>query len=138
MKLLEHHTEERTWDTGPQVLCAIAGRQPWIDRISDRLLKRSFQVTIPLGPSRFGWAASRVFLVGANNGYWQLANTGNPQARLDFIHGNRRVRFHTRKWGGQKAGVCNWANARRALVVMPTAPAPQGVVCLYAPMGVGA
>ena len=41
--LLEHRTGEWTWGGGPQVLCALAGRQPWIDRISDRFFERSFQ-----------------------------------------------------------------------------------------------
>ena len=40
---LESRTEEWTWGGGPQVLCALAGRQPWIDRISDRFFERSLQ-----------------------------------------------------------------------------------------------
>ena len=39
---LEPRTGE-TWGGGPQMACAIAGRQPWIDRISDRFFERSFQ-----------------------------------------------------------------------------------------------
>lgn len=35
--------EEWTWGGTPRMLCAIAGRQPWIDRISDRFFERSFQ-----------------------------------------------------------------------------------------------
>ena len=37
---LEPRTGE-TWGGGPQMACAIAGRQPWIDRISDRFFERS-------------------------------------------------------------------------------------------------
>ena len=40
---LQARTEEWTWGGGPPMLCAIAGRQPWIDRISDRFFERSFQ-----------------------------------------------------------------------------------------------
>lgn len=40
---LEARTGEWTWGGGPTVLCAIAGRQPWIDRISDRFFERSFE-----------------------------------------------------------------------------------------------
>lgn len=40
---LELRTEDWSWGGGPLMLCAIAGRQPWIDRISDRFFERSFQ-----------------------------------------------------------------------------------------------
>lgn len=40
---LEPRTGVWTWGVGPPVFCAIAGRQPWIDRISDRFFERSFE-----------------------------------------------------------------------------------------------
>ena len=65
---LEHRSEVLTWGSGPQMLCAIVGRQPWIDRISDRLFERSFQEALRrsveafrarerLGAQAFGSAA---------------------------------------------------------------------------------
>ena len=41
--LLEPRSEAWAWGGDPVLLCAIAGRQPWIDRISDRFFERSFQ-----------------------------------------------------------------------------------------------
>ena len=40
---LEPPVEVLSWAGGPPMFCAIAGRQPWIDRISDRFFERSFQ-----------------------------------------------------------------------------------------------
>ncbi len=40
---LEPRTAEWTWGGGPLMLCAITGRQPWIDRISDRFFERPFE-----------------------------------------------------------------------------------------------
>ena len=40
---LEPPVEVLRWAGGPPMFRAIAGRQPWIDRISDRFFERSFQ-----------------------------------------------------------------------------------------------
>ena len=40
---LDFHTEVLTRGGGSPVFCAIAGRQPWIDRISDAFFERSFE-----------------------------------------------------------------------------------------------
>ena len=39
---VEPRTEELAWGCTPPMFCAITGRQPWIDRISDRFFERSF------------------------------------------------------------------------------------------------
>ena len=65
---LEPPVEVLTWAGGPPMLCAVAGRQPWIDRISDRVFERSFQEALRrsveafrarerLGAQAFGSAA---------------------------------------------------------------------------------
>ena len=40
---LEPPVDVLRWAGGPPMFCAIAGRQPWIDRISDRFFERSFE-----------------------------------------------------------------------------------------------
>ena len=40
---LEPRTEVLMGGSGPLMFCAITGRQPWIDRISDRFFERSFE-----------------------------------------------------------------------------------------------
>ena len=66
---LEPPVEVLRWAGGPPMFCAIAGRQPWIDRISDRFFERSFEEALRrsveafrarerLGARAFGSAAA--------------------------------------------------------------------------------
>ena len=66
---LEPPVEVLRWAGGAPMFCAIAGRQPWIDRISDRFFERSFQEALRrsveafrarerLGARAFGSAAA--------------------------------------------------------------------------------
>ena len=40
---LDPRTELLTWGCAPPMFCAVTGRQPWVDRISDRFFERSFE-----------------------------------------------------------------------------------------------
>ena len=77
------------WDRDPLMLCAITGRQPWIDRISDRVFERSFEAafrrSIKAFRAREGLSA-RAF---------GLAALGDPDFIEGLLHCGAALRLDT-------------------------------------------